>query len=72
MSMDLIQPRNMLGRDIIECLLALLDQWRRSDSLKSFQICLTIRADTHVLLWSTLKFNFMNTCQDNIRGVAIK
>jgi len=42
----------MLGRDIIQRLLALLDQWRRcSEDLEGFQSRLTISADTHVLLW---------------------
>jgi hypothetical protein len=43
MSRDPIQPHCMLSRDIIQCLLALLDQWRRSDGLKTFQSRLTIR-----------------------------
>jgi len=34
---DPIQPYRMAGRDIIHCLLALVDQWRRSDGLKSFE-----------------------------------
>jgi len=66
MSKDPIEPHNMLGRDIIQRLVALLDQWRHSDSHKSFQIRLTIRADTHVLLLFTLKLIFMNTRQDRI------
>jgi len=52
-------------RDTIQSLLALLDQWRRcSDSLESFQSRLTIRADTHVFLWSILKLIFIKTQQD--------
>jgi hypothetical protein len=56
----------MLGRDIVQCLLALLDQWRCSDGLKSFQSHVTVRADTHVFLWSILKLNFINTRQNSI------
>ena len=52
------------GRSIIQSLLASLDQWRCSDGLKSFQSSLTIRADTRVLLWTTLKLHFINTHLD--------
>jgi len=49
---DPIQPHRMLGRDIVQSVLALLDQYRRcSDGLKGFQNRLTIRADTYVFLW---------------------
>jgi len=43
-------PTHIPGRDIIQCPLALLDQWRRSDGLESFQSCFTIRADNRVFL----------------------
>jgi hypothetical protein len=66
MSRDPVQPHCMPGRDIVQYLLALLDQWRRSDGLKSFQSCPTIRTDTYVFLWSILKLNFINTGQDSI------
>ena len=53
---DPVQPHRMPGRDIIQRLVALLDQWRRcSDGLESFQSRLTITTDTHVflcLLWN--------------------
>jgi len=60
-SRDPVQPLWMPGRDIVQRFLALFDQWRRSDSLKSFQNHLTVRADAHVLLWSILKLTFINT-----------
>ena len=42
------QPHHMPGRDFVQCLLALSDQWRRcSDGFESFQSRLTIRADTY-------------------------
>ena len=67
MSRDPEQPHRMQGRDIVQHLLALSDQWTHcSDGLESFQSCPTIRADTHVFLWSILKLNFMNTCQNGI------
>ena len=52
--------------DIIQSLLVLLDQWRRSDGLKHFQSRLTIRANTHIFLWSILKLDFLNTSQESI------
>jgi len=66
LSRDRVQSHCMLGRDIVQCLLALLDQWRCSDGLKSFQSRVTVRADTHVFLWSILKLNFINTHQNSI------
>ena len=63
MSRDPVQPHRMPGRDIIQRLLVLLDKWRRFDGLESFQNRLTVTADTHVLLWPTLKLNFINTHQ---------
>jgi len=66
MSRDPVQLHHMPGRDTVQCLSALLDQWRHSDGLKSLQSHLTIRADTQVFLWSILKLNFINTHQDSI------
>jgi len=46
---------------IIQCLSALLYQWRCCfGSLKCFQSRLAIRANTDIYLWSTLNFNFIN------------
>jgi len=53
------------GRDIIQCLLALLYQWRGSGSLKVFQNCMAVSANTLVLLWSTIQWNFISTIQDS-------
>ena len=62
-----IQPHNMLGGDIIQCLLALLYQWKRcSGGLECFQSCLAVRANTHQLLWSTIRLNFISAGQDSI------
>ena len=67
MPRDPVQPHHVLGTDIIQRPLTLLDQWRScSDGLESFQSRLIIRADTHVFLWSILKLNFINTRQDSI------
>ena len=45
---DPIQPHCMLGRDIIQHLLALLNQWRHcSGNLWSFQSRLAVGANTH-------------------------
>ena len=57
----------MLGRDVIQRLLALVDQRRRrSDGLKRFQCRLAVKAYTNIFLWSVLKLNFMNTGRDSI------
>jgi len=37
MARDPIQPHRMAGRDIIQCLLGLLNQWKHSTGPKSFQ-----------------------------------
>jgi hypothetical protein len=64
---DPIKPHHMLGRDIVQRLLALINQRRcHSDGLKRFQCHLTVRAYTDVFLWSVLKLYFMNTGQDSI------
>jgi hypothetical protein len=55
------------GRDIVERLLALINQRRRrSDGLNRLHCRLTIRAYTNVFLWSVLQLNFMNAGQDSI------
>jgi hypothetical protein len=67
MSRDPKKPHHMPGRDVIQCLLALMDQRRRrSDVLKRVQCRLTVRAHTDVFLWSILKLYFINTGQDSI------
>jgi hypothetical protein len=54
------QPHRMPGRDIVQSLLVLSDQYRRSsDGLESFQSRLTIRAITHVIFWSILRLNLL-------------
>jgi hypothetical protein len=55
MSRNLIQLHHMPGRDIIQ---RLLDPWRRSDGLESFQSRLTIRADMYFsgLLWNWMSW----------------
>ena len=50
MSMDPIQPHNMLYEDIIQRILALLYQWRCSSSLKGFQSHMAVSVNTHILL----------------------
>jgi hypothetical protein len=57
---DLIQPHSVPARDI-QRLLALSYRWRRSGSLKCFQICQAIRANTNILLWPILSCSFLNT-----------
>ena len=60
------KSHHMPSRDVIQHLLALLDQRRHcSDGLKSFQSRLTIRTDTHVFLWYVLKLCFVNTGKDS-------
>jgi len=62
-----IKPHHMSGRDIIQPLLALMDQRRHcSDGLERFQCHLTIRAYTNIFLRSVLKLNFIDTGQDSI------
>lgn len=43
-----------------------MNDWRHSGGLKSFKGLLSVRANTHLLLWFILKLNFMNTFQDSI------
>ena len=45
---------------------SLLYRWGRFDSLKGFQSCLTIRANTEVFLWSDNLLNFIDTGQESI------
>ena len=66
MARDPIKSQRTPGRDIVQRRLALLDQRRRSNSLKSFQGRLNIRANTNVFLRSILKLNFIGTDQDGI------
>jgi hypothetical protein len=67
MPRDPIYSHRMQGRDIVQRLLALLDQRRLcSNGLKSFQGRLTIRANTNAFLRSILKLNFISTDQDGI------
>ena len=50
---DLKQSDRMLGGNV-QCLLALLYQWGCCfGSLKAFQSCLTVRANTDIFLWSS-------------------
>ena len=61
------EPHYMPGRDIVQRLLALLNQNRRcSNGPEFFQRRLTIRANTQVFLRPILKLNFVNTGQDSI------
>ena len=63
MSVDPIQPHSVLGRDIIQFLLALSYQWRcRFGSLKSFQSHLAVRANTNIFLLPNVQLNFIVTC----------
>jgi len=66
MSRDPIKPHHMSGRDIIQRLLALMYQRRRSNGLKRFQCRLTIRAYTDVFLRSILRLNLTDTGKDSI------
>jgi hypothetical protein len=66
MSRNPLQPHSMLGGDIIQRLLVLLYQWRCSGGLKGFQSHMTVSANTHVLVWSTILLNFISTSQDSI------
>jgi hypothetical protein len=61
MSRDPIQPNSMQGRNFVQRLLALINQQVRTAGPQSFQGRLTITANTHKLLWSSLRFYFMNT-----------
>ena len=66
MPRDPVLPHRIPGTDVVQGLLALLDQRRRcSDGLESFQGRLTIKADINVLLRSVLKLNFIDTGQDS-------
>jgi len=66
MSRDPINPHHMLGRDVIQLLLALTNQRRRSNGLKRFQCHLTITAYTIIFLRYILRLNFINTGQDSM------
>jgi len=66
MSRDTMQSHYAPARDI-QHLLALSYQWRHCfGSLKSLQSCLTITANTNVLLWPSIHLNFIKTGQDGI------
>jgi len=66
MSRDPIQSHYAPGRDI-QRLLALSYQWRHCfGSLKGFQSHLTITANINILLWPSIRLNFINTGQDGI------
>jgi hypothetical protein len=56
MSRDPIEPYNMQGRHMVQCLLALLKLKGCPDGLKGFQGHLTITENIRVLLWSSLRF----------------
>ena len=67
MSRDPVQSHYVLGTDIIQCLLAMLHQWRHwFGSLKGFQSHLTIRENTNIFLWPNIRLNFINTGQDGV------
>jgi hypothetical protein len=58
MSRDPMQPHSIVGGDIIQRLLALLNNWRRySGGLNGVLSRLAVRANAHLLLWSTFHDN---------------
>ena len=62
MCRDPIHPHSVPGSYIIQCILALLYQWRLCfGSLKCFHSSLAIRANTNLFLCPTLSFNLKNT-----------
>jgi len=61
MPRDPVQPHCVLGRDIIQCRLALSHKWGHCfSSRRCFQSCLAVRANTNIILWPILSFSFMN------------
>ena len=61
-----IQCHCVLGRDIIQQLLALSYQWRCFSSLNGSQSHLTVRANTDIFLSPNVHLNFISTGHDTI------
>jgi hypothetical protein len=61
MSGNPVQPHSIVCEGIIQCLLALLYEWRCSGGLKGFQSHVAVSANTHILLWCTMQLNFITT-----------
>ena len=66
MSGDPVQSHYVLERDIIQRLSTMLYQWRHFGSLKGVQSHLTIRENTNIFLWPSIRLNFINTGQNGI------
>jgi hypothetical protein len=58
-----LESNGVPGGDVIQCLLALADQWGRSDSPQSLEGRQTVRANTYVFLWLSMT-DIMSTGQD--------
>jgi hypothetical protein len=67
MSGDPYKSHWIVGGKIVQCPLAQSYQWRcSSNSPKSYQGCLTTRANTDVFLWPSSLSNFIDTGQDSM------
>jgi hypothetical protein len=56
------ESHRMMGGNVIQCLLALLHQWRYCfGSLKSLHSHLTMRTNTNICFWSVIHLNFVST-----------